>query len=226
MRLGERFAWRARVQALWDAQDQARAETEAAAVAYEAAVRVYEAATDALDRAEAGEAAPDATGAAQAAAGDAEDAAWAIYRAAQADGDWEAMTTDTQAHMATARSAVKAAAGFAIEALNAQTVTEAAAEAARIAAQASEAARALAEQSGATEGAETYWDTRSEGLSARHDAEYSASVAAAIAGPTDGYVAQAATAVADAAWRAARVFASVDDRGVAAFKESLQQSCR
>ena len=60
VRLGERFAWCSRVQALWDAQDQARAETEAAAVAHEAAVRVYEAATDDLDRAEAGEAAQDA----------------------------------------------------------------------------------------------------------------------------------------------------------------------
>ena len=59
-RLGERFGWCAGVQALWDAQDQARAETEAAAVAHEAAVRVYEAATDDLDRAEAGEAAQDA----------------------------------------------------------------------------------------------------------------------------------------------------------------------
>ena len=60
VRLGERFAWCARVQALWDAQDQARAETEAAAVAHEAAVRVYEAATDDLDRAEASEAVDDA----------------------------------------------------------------------------------------------------------------------------------------------------------------------
>ena len=60
VRLGERFAWCARVQALWDAQDQARAETEAAAAAHEAAVRVYEAATDDLDRAEASEAVDDA----------------------------------------------------------------------------------------------------------------------------------------------------------------------
>ena len=53
VRLGERFGWCSGVQALWDAQDQARAETEAAAVAHGAAVRVdaYEAATDDLDRA-------------------------------------------------------------------------------------------------------------------------------------------------------------------------------
>ena len=48
----------------------------------------------------------------------------------------------------------------------------------------------------------------------------------AIVLPVDGYVANAATAVADAAWRAAQVFASVDNRAVAAFKESLQQSCQ
>ena len=35
VRLGERFAWCSTVQALWDAQDEARAETEAAAVAHE-----------------------------------------------------------------------------------------------------------------------------------------------------------------------------------------------
>ena len=363
VRLGERFAWCARVQALWDGEDQARAETEAAAAAHEAAVRVHEAATDDLDRAEAGEAAQDAyadyvfaagdygkirwraaglifsneaivlgggvedstlqvaldrafeayrvaasadtvdafdfaqeatetaaqltavaysdsdepsqaveapepeaaplevseawfratealqdaveaaqdaedaqdatsaaASAAQAAAGDAEDAAWAIYRAAQADGDWESITADTRAHVAAARSAAEAAAGFATDAVDAHTASQTAAEAARIAALASEAARALAEQSGTTEGAEAYWDMRadlrSEGLSPRHDAAFSASVAAAIVGPVDRYVANAATAVADAAWRAGQVFASVDHRGVAAFKESLQQSCR
>ena len=287
VRLGERFGWCARVQALWDGEDQARTETEAAAAAHEAAVWVHEAATDDLDRAEAGEAAQDAYAdyvfaagdygkirwraaglifgneaivlgggvedstlqvaldrafeayrvaasadavasfdfaheatetaaqltavaysdsdeaaqvveapeseeaplevseawyratealhdavetaqdaedaqeatsaaalAAQAAAGDAEDAAWAIYRAAQGDGDWESITADTRAHVAAARSAAEAAAGFATDAFDAQTAAEAAAEAARIAAVASEAARALAEQHGATEGAE------------------------------------------------------------------------
>ena len=362
VRLGERFGWCARVQALWDGEDQARTETEAAAAAHAAAVRVHEAATDDLDRAEAAEAAQDAYAdyvfaagdygkirwraaglifsneaivlgggvedstlqvaldrafeayrvaaaadtvaafdfaheatetaaqltaaaysdsdepqgvedpepeqapldasqawfratealqdavesaqdaddakdatsaaalAAQAAAGDAEDAAWAIYRAAQADGDWESITADTRAHVAPARSAAEAAAGFATDAVDAHTATQTAAEAARIAALASEAARALAEQHGTTEGAEAYWDMRgdlsSEGLSPRHDAAFSASVAAAIIGPVDRYVANAATAVADAAWRAGQVFASVDHRGVAAFKESLQQSCR
>ena len=362
VRLGERFAWCARVQALWDGEDQARAETEAAAAAHDAAVRVHEAATDDLDRAEAGEAtqdayadyvfaagdygkirwraaglifgneaialgggvedstlqvaldrafeayrvaatadtvaafdfaqesaetaaqltavaysdsdepaqgveapdpeaaplevseawfratealqdaveaaqdaedAQDATSAAasasQAAAGDAKDAAWAIYRAAQADGDWESITADTRAHVAAARSAAEAAAGFATDAVDAHTASQTAAEAARIAGLASEAARALAEQSGTTEGAEAYWDMRgdlsSAGLSPRHDAAFSASVAAATVGPVDRYVANAAMAVADAAWRAGQVFASVDHRGVAAFKESLQQSC-
>lgn len=363
VRLGERFAWCARVQALWDGEDRARAETEVAAAAHEAAVRLHESAADDLDRAEAGEAAQDAyadyvfatsdygkirwraaglifsneaivlgggvedstlqvaldrafdayhiaasadtvaafdfaheatetaaqltaaaysdsdepsqgveapepepaplevseawlkatealqdaleaaqdaedakdatsaaASAAQAAAGNADDAAWAIWRAAQADGDWESMVTDTRAHVAAARSAAEAAAGFATDAVDAQTATEAAADAARIAVQAREAARALAEQGGSTDGAEAYaeafWDMRSEGLSPRHDAAFSASVAAAIVLPVDRYVANAATAVADAAWRAGQVFASVDHRGVAAFKASLQQSCR
>ena len=360
VRLGERFGWCARVQALWDGEDQARAETEAAAAAHEAAVRVHEAATDDLDRAEAGEAAQDAYAAyafaarrygkirwqvaglifgneaielggevedstlqvaldrgfeayrvaaaadtvaafdfaheatetaarltvaaysdsdepdrgveapesaaapldssqawfkatealhdavraaedaeaakdassaavasARAAAGDAKDAAWAIYLAAQGDGDWEAITADTQAHVTAARSAAEATASFATDAV---TAAEAAAEAARIAVLASEAARALAEQSGTTEGAEAYWDMRrdlsSEGLSPRYDAAFSASVAAASVGTVDVIVANAATAVADAAWRAGQVFASIDRQGVAAFKESLQESCR
>ena len=60
VQLGERFSWCANVQALWDAQDRARAETETAAAAHEAAVGVFEAATDDLDRAEAGEAVDDA----------------------------------------------------------------------------------------------------------------------------------------------------------------------
>lgn len=60
VQLGERFAWCAKVQALWDAQDQARTETEAAAATHEAAIGVHEAATDDLDRAEASEAVDDA----------------------------------------------------------------------------------------------------------------------------------------------------------------------
>ena len=70
VRLGERFVWCARVQALWDGEDQARAETEAAAAAHEAAVHVHEAAADDLDRAEAGEAAQDAYADYVSAAGD------------------------------------------------------------------------------------------------------------------------------------------------------------
>ena len=60
VRLGERFAWCAKVQALWDAQDEARANTETAALTHEAAIGIYAAATDDLDRAEASEAVDDA----------------------------------------------------------------------------------------------------------------------------------------------------------------------
>lgn len=60
VRLGQRFRWCGSVEALWDAQDQARAEAEAADGAHEAAVRVFEAATDDLDRAAASEAVQDA----------------------------------------------------------------------------------------------------------------------------------------------------------------------
>ena len=209
--------------------------TAAPLEASEAWFKATEALQDAVEAAKHAEDAQHATATAasarQAAAGDVEDAAWAIYRAAQADGDWEAMVADTRAHVAAARSAAEAAAGFAIEALDAQTATEAAAEAARIAVLASEAARALAEQSGTTEGAEAYTEAyrnaHSEGRSPRHDAAYFASVAAAIAGPIERNIALPATAVArNAAWRAAQVLASVDHRGVAAFKKSLQQSCR
>lgn len=200
----------------------------------EAWLKATEALQDALKAAQDAEDAKDATSAAasaaQAAAGNARNAARAIWRAAQADGDWESMVTDTRAHVASARSAAEATAGFATDAVDAQTATEAAADAARIAVQAREAARTLAEQGGATEGAddyiEAYRDMRSQGLAPQHDAAFSARVAAANVGPVDGHVANAATAVASAAWRAGQVFASVDHRAVAAFKESLQQSCR
>ena len=56
VRLGDRFAWCESVQRRWDAQDHVRAETEATALAYEAAVGVVGAASDDLDRAEAQEA--------------------------------------------------------------------------------------------------------------------------------------------------------------------------
>ena len=315
VRLGERFAWCARVQALWDAQDQARAETEAAAVAHEAAVRVYEAATDDLDRAEASEAVDDAytdyvfstrdygqvrwhaaglissdepdllgggledstlqvaierareafragaaphtlaaldlayeateivarssadersegdqsgqaaevpepdpvpfdaseawlratqalrhapngvsdaesasddasaaAAAAQAATNQTEDAAWAIYRAAFFDGGWEALIGDIEAHLAAALSGAEAAEEFAMQALEAQASTAAAAQAVRAAEEASAAAGTAAEQSGATQGADAYWEMRSEAqLPARYYADLSADVAAATA---------------------------------------------
>ena len=60
VQLGERFGWCAKAQALWDAQDEARVESAAAAMAHEIAVGTYEAATDDLDRAEASEAVDDA----------------------------------------------------------------------------------------------------------------------------------------------------------------------
>ena len=366
VRLNERFAWCRRVQALWDGQDEARAETEAAWVAYQSAVEVLSAATDDLDRAEAQEGADDAlaaydratadyaairwraaglifsdeavflgggvedttlqvalerafeayragaashtlasfglahdatdtatrlhaaaysdsdestqvveatesdaapseaapldaseawlrateafedileaaedaedaqkaTSAAAAAARvavtEARDAARAIYRsAAQADGGWEAIATDIKAHSMAALSAVEATAGFAAEIVEAHAEAEAAAQAAKIAAQASAAARTLAEQSGATEGAQAYWDIRRESPRGRlYDAEFAASVAAATAFPADTLVAEAAKAAEEAAWRAARVSADIDAGGVAAFKDSLQESCR
>ena len=360
MQLGERFAWCAKVQALWDAQDQARAETEDAAVAQEAAVGVFEAATDDLDRAEAGEAVDDAytayvfstrdygqvrwhaaalvfsdepnllgggledstlqvaierareaylanaaphtlaaldyaheatetaahsstqvrsdsdqsspaveasqpdpvpfdaseawlratealqdalngvedaqiasddtskaAAAAQAAKNEAEDAAWAIYRAAFFDGEWEALIRDVEAHLAAARSGAEAAEEFAMQALEAQSAAAAAAEAGRAAEEASAAARAVAEQAGATRGADAYWELRSEAqLPARYYADLSADVAAATAMSIPSNVTEAARAVEEAAWYVGRISADLDTSAVAAFKESLQQSCR
>ena len=360
VRLGERFAWCARVQALWDAQDQARAETEAAAVAHEAAVRVHEAATDDLDRAEAGEAAydayaayvsstrdyaplrwraaglissdePDLSGggledstlqvaierareafragaaphtlaaldlayeatetvarssaeersegdqsapaveapepeavpfdaseawlratealqdalngvldtesanddasaaaaAAQAAKNEAKDAARAIYRAAFFDGVWEALIGDIEAHLAAVLSGAEAAEEFAMQALEALAAAASAAEAVRVAEEASAAARDVAEQSGATRGAAAYRELRSQAqLPSRFYADLSADLAAYTARSINGYVTEAARAVEDAAWYVARISADLDSSGGAAFKESLQQSCR
>ena len=359
VQLGERFAWCAKVQALWDAQDQARAETETAAADHEAAVRVYEAATDDLDRAEAGEAVDDAyadyvfatrdygqvrwhaaalifsnesnllggledstlqvaierardayranaaahtlaalefayeatkaaahsstdkrsgieqsgpavdapepdpgpldaseawlraaealqdalngvedaqiarddtsraVAAAQVAKNEAEDAAWAIYRAAFFDGEWEALIRDVEAHLAAARSDAEATEEFAMQALEAQSAAAAAAQAVRAAEQASAAARALAEQAGATRGADAYWEMRSEAqLPARFYADLSADGAAVTATSIPSYVTDAARAVEEATWYVARIAADLDSSAVATFKESLQQSCR
>lgn len=360
VQLGERFAWCANMQALWDAQDQARAETETAAAAHEAAVGVLEAATDDLDRAEAGEGVDDAyanyvfstrdygrvrwhaaalifsdestllggglddstlqvaierareayranaaphtlavldyahqatetaahssaheryegdqsgpaveapepelvpfdaseawlratealqdalngvedaevasndtsraAAAAQAAKNEAEDAAWAIYRAAFFDGEWEALIRDVEAHLAAARSGAEAAEEFAMQALEAQAAAAAAAQAVRAAEQASAAARAVAEQAGATRGADAYWEMRSEAqLPARYYADLSADGAAITAMSIPSYVTDAARAVEEAAWYVARIAADLDSSAVAAFEESLQQSCR
>ena len=360
VRLGDRFAWCARVQALWDTQDETRAETEAAAAAHQAAVGAYEAATDDLDRAEAHEAveqafadharaasyygwirwraaglifndesilepsdvgdatlqvaieralealrasaerdtlavfdlaheateaaarlsaaqrsygdesneaveaaepeaapfdaseawlkatearedaveaaedAEDARDAAraafdasQAAATDARGAAGAIPIAAQGNGDWEAMTTGTQAHLAAAQSSARAAEDFAMKAFEARAAAQAANEAVLAAEQASAAAKAVAERSGATEGEQAYWDLLAKTPFLRFDAENrTRSAARTASGRTNGYVVDAALAVVDAAWYVARIAASVDARGAAAFKESLQQSCR
>ncbi len=360
VQLGERFGWCAKVQALWDAQDQARTETEAAAATHEAAVHAYEAATDDLDRAEAGEAVDDAyaeyvfsardygqvrwhaaalifsdeptllgggledstlqvaierareayranaaphtlaafdyaheateaaahsstdersggdqsgpaveasepdpvpfdaseawlratealqdalngvedadiashdtsraAAAAQAAKNEAEDAAWAIYRAAFFDGEWEALIRDIEAHLAAARSGAQDAEEFAMQALEAQAAASGAAEAVRVAEEASAAARAIAEQTGATQGADAYWELRSEAqLPARYYADLEADVAAATAMSVPGNVTAAARAVEEAAWYVARISADLDISAVAAFKESLQQSCR
>ena len=359
-RLGERFAWCAKVQALWDAQDEARAETEAAAAAHEVAVGIYEATTDDLDRAEASEAVddayadyvfstrdygqvrwraaglllgdesdlldrgqedstlqvaierareayhasatphtlaafdlaneatetaerlstaelsaddlssqaveapelePDAVDASEAwlratealqdalegvedadralddtsaaadgawaANNEAEDAASAIYRAAQGDGDWEASIRDIEAHLEVSRSRAEAVRGFAMQALEAQAAATAAAEAVWVAEEASAAARSVAQQSGATEGAEAYWDMRAEAqLPARFYADISADLAAATASPAIRWVRTAAYAVENAAWYVARISADLDTSGVAAFKKSLQQSCQ
>ena len=360
VQLGERFAWCAKVQALWDAQNQARAETETAAAAHEAAVRVHEAATDDLDRAEAGEAVDDAyanyvfatrdygqvrwhaaalifsneptllggglddstlpvaierardaylanaaphtltaldfaheateaaayssshersdsdrsgpavealepdpvpfdaseawlratealqdalngvedaeiarndtsraAAAAQAAKNEAEDAAWAIYRAAFFDGEWEALIHDFEAHLAAARSGAEAAEEFAMRALEAQAAAAAAAQAVQAAEQASAAARAVAEQAGTTRGADAYWEMRSEAqLPASYYADLSADGAAVTAMSIPSYVTDAARAVDEAAWYVARIAADLDTSAVAAFTESLQQSCR
>ena len=360
VQLGERFGWCAKVQALWDAQDQARTETEAAAAVHEAAVRAHEAATDDLDRAEAGEAVYDAyaeyvfstrdygqvrwhaaaltfgdeptllgggledstlqvaierareayranaaphtlaaldyaheatemaarsstdersggdqsgpaveasepdpvpfdaseawlratealqdalngvedaeiasddtsraAAAAQAAKNEAEDAAWAIYRAAFFDGEWEALILDVEAHLAEVQSGAEAAEEFAMQALEAQAAAAAAAQAVRVAEEASAIARAIAEQAGATRGADAYWELRSEAqLPARYYADLSADIAAATAMSIPSNVTEAAHAVEEAAWYVARISADLDTSAVAAFKESLQQSCR
>ena len=193
------------------------------------AIEAFEDAVEAAeDAAAAGEAANAAAAASHGAAADARDAdwAWAILNAAAFDGDWEAMTADIESHLAAALAAVRAAENFEREALEAQAAAAAAAAAALTAAEASEAARAVAQQSGATEGAQAYWDAFARVPVPKRDAEFSARGAAASAGAATRTVVYAARTAEDVAWYAARFFASVDAQGVAAFKESLQQSCQ
>ena len=61
---------------------------------------------------------------------------------------------------------------------------------------------------------------------ARVDAQSSANFAAAFASLTTRDVIDAAHAAQKAAWYVARISAEIDADGVAAFRQSLQQSCR
>ena len=199
--------------------------------ASEAWLRAAEALQDALNGVEDAQIASDdtskAAAATQAAKNEAEDAAWAIYRAAFFDGEWEALIRDVEAHLAAARSGARAAEEFAMQALQAQSAAAAAAQAVRAAEEASAAARAIAEQADATRGADAYWEMRSQAqLPARYYADLSADVAAATAMSIPRNVTEAARAVEEAAWYVARISADLDTSAVVAFKESLQQSCR
>ena len=192
-------------------------------VATEALQDAVEAAEEAED---ARKAASAAVKAARAAVGDAEGSAIAIYEAAHADGNWVAMITDVEVHMTTARSAAEDAGDFSEQAFEAQVAAQVAAEAARAAAQDSATARALAEQIGATKGKQAYWDMPIRARWARIDAEREASRAARIAGSPTRTAADAAQAIEEAAWHAARIVAAVDVQAVSAFRQSLQESCR
>ena len=208
-----------------DAADAGSAPLDAS----EAWIKATEAFEDAIEAAEDAAAADDAVKAAvmasQGAVGDAKGAAWAIVESTL-DGEWEAMTADIEAHLAAALSAVGAAENYQQQAFEARTAASAAAATALAAAEASAAARAVAEQSGATEGSQAYWDASARVPVPQRNAEFSARGAASSAGTTTRSLASAARAAEGAAWNAARFFASVDTRGVAAVKQSLQQSCQ
>ena len=182
---------------------------ESEPVAFEASEAWLRAAESLLDAAEAAkdaESASDDAAAAvevsRAAEAEAEAAAWAIYRAAQGDGGWEALITDSSAHLAAAMSATDAVEEDAVKAVEAQIVAEAAAE------EASKAAWALAEQSGATNGVDAYRAARYPGLwPASFDADLAASAAAGAAKRASENISDTAQAVEDAAWYVARVSA-------------------
>ena len=192
-------------------------------MAIEAVEGALEAAADAKD---ASDAAAAATNASRGAVGDADDTASQIYFAARRDGDWEALIGDFEAQLAAARSGLQAAEDFTAEAYEAVAAAEAAAEAARAAEQAAAAARDLANQSGATEGEQAYWDMHTKAPQAPIDARLWANMATVSASLTSRDVIDAAQAAQKAAWYVARISAEIDAGGVAAFRQSLQQSCR
>ena len=192
-------------------------------MAIEAVEEALEAAADAKD---ASDAAAAATNASRGAVGDADDAASQIYFAARRDGDWETLIGDFEAQLAAARSGMQAAEYFTAEAYEAVAAAEAAAEATRAAEEAAAAARALANQSGATDGEQAYWDMHIKAPQAPIDARLWADMAAVSASLTSRDVIDAAQAAQKAAWYVARISAGIDAGGVAAFRQSLQQSCR
>ena len=192
-------------------------------MAIEAVREALEAAADAKD---ASDAAAAATNASRRAVGDADDAASQLYFAARRDGDWEILIGDFEAQLAAARSGMQAAEDFTAEAYEAVAAAEAAAEAARAAEEAAAAARALANQSGATEGEQAYRDMPTKAPQARIDARLWANTAAVSASLTSRDVINATQAAQKAAWYVARISAEIDADGVAAFRQSLQHSCR
>ena len=193
-------------------------------MAIEAVQEALEAAADAENAMDAAAVAADAS---RGAVSDAKNAASEIYRTARlVDGDWESLIGDFKAQSAAARSGVQAAERFTTEAFEAAAAAEAAVEAARAAEEAAAAARDLANQSGATEGEQAYRDMPTKASQARVDAWSSANFAAAFASLTTTDVLAAAQAAQTAAWHVARIAADIDADGVAAFRQSLQQSCR
>ena len=122
--------------------------------------------------------------------------------------------------------ALRAAESAATQARQAAATATEAARAALAAAEASASARAVAQQSGATEGADAYWEIGVGPLSVASDVNFTASSANFAASPTTSDVIRAAQAVKDAAWYVARISADLDTDAVTAFRESLQESCR
>ena len=72
----------------------------------------------------------------------------------------------------------------------------------------------------------SYWDMHIKAPQAPIDARLWANTAAVSASLTSRDVINAAQAAQKAAWYVARISAEIDTDGVAAFKQSLQQSCR